>query len=135
MFMRAAVDFRPLLEFVVRPPALSLRFVSPIETDSQLPFDITFTQDLNGLLNACRSNEALAGHIKDCVLRSIEFYPKTIRNTGAPNSHLNTQIQIDVQRKYKQLWMDGTHSFDELHHTTPTIAEKRLPALILPSGS
>ena len=114
--MYTAVDLLPLLELATKSPALFVRFELLEDIDWQLPFDITLTEDLNNLLHACRSNEALANHIRHSVLRSIEFHSRTYLQHKYPYARLNTRIQINFRREYKQLWMDGTHSFDELQH-------------------
>lgn len=97
-------------------PNLSFRFELPASPDSQLPFDVTLTQDFSRLLDTCRSNATLAGHIKDCVLSSLEFHSRDYLQRRCPNSRLNSCIQTKFKRHYKQLWMDSTHFLDELQH-------------------
>jgi hypothetical protein len=77
---------------------------------------VTLTADLNRLLDECRYNVTLAGHIKGSVLSSLEFHSGNYLHSKYPNSHLSSRIQIRFKREYKQLWTDGTHSFDQLQH-------------------
>ncbi|KAJ4384923.1 hypothetical protein N0V86_000527 [Didymella sp. IMI 355093] len=110
------VDLLPVLELQVRWPALYLRFESPAPSGLQLPFDVNLTADFNRLLDKYRYNATLAGRIKDSVLSSLEFHSRSYLHSKYPNSHLSSRIQIRFKREYKQLWMDGTHSFDQLQH-------------------
>lgn len=110
------VDLLPVLELQAKWPALSLLFEIPAPADSRLHIDIHLTEDFNYLLETCRDNITLSGHIKDQVLLSLEFHSGSFLQRKYPNSRLTQRIQIRFKREYKQLWMDGTHSFDELQH-------------------
>jgi hypothetical protein len=104
------VDLLPVLELVLQIPLLSLRFQLSSLTCCSHPQATTIASDLNHLLQSCRTNKALNGR----VLLSVVFHSDKHISHVYPNSNMNTRIQIRFKKPFRQLWMDGTHSFDEL---------------------
>jgi hypothetical protein len=110
---REPVDLLPVLELVLQTPLLSLRFEPSSATDLRHP-EVTTISDLNHLLQSCRTNKALNGQIRDQVLLSVVFHSDKYLLKRYPNSNMTARIQIRFKKPFRQLWMDGTHSLDEL---------------------
>ena len=108
------VDLLPVLELVLQIPLLSLRFQVPSSAGWSHSKATTITSDLNHLVQSCRTNKTLNGQIRDRLLLSVVFHSDKYISDKYPNSNINTRIQIRFKKPFRQLWMDGTHSFDEL---------------------
>ena len=112
--IKEPVDLLPVLELVLQIPFLSLRFELSSSIGCRHPQATTIASDLNHLLQSCRTNKALNGQIRDRVLLSVVFHSDKYILQRYPNSNMTTRIQIRFKKPFRQLWMDGTHSFDEL---------------------
>ncbi|KAH6621829.1 hypothetical protein C7974DRAFT_211752 [Boeremia exigua] len=111
-----SVNLLPALKLAVETPHLSLRFELPAAMHEHYPLDIMLIRDLNYLLTMCGANQTFAGYVGDGVLLSVEFHSKEHLSQRYTFSQMAMRVQIRFKRDYKKLWMDGTHSFDELQH-------------------
>jgi hypothetical protein len=124
---KLTIDILPLLSLVVEAPGLAITFLGlGRELMDEFYFEIgdcsdAMTEqeahDRNILVGVCRANATWRKYVEGSLQSVVLHLPNNrCEHPEGLDPARDPGLQVVFSNKHKQLWMDGTHSFEELHH-------------------
>ncbi|KAH5601452.1 hypothetical protein HBI26_080770 [Parastagonospora nodorum] len=107
------IDILPLLLSVVDAPGLTIEF--EIADECEDGFNDCELQDLSKLLDLGRWNISWRQDLRSAALKTLMIhYPFGQCGRDSEKVPMAVWLQLTLNKDYKKLWMEGTHSFREL---------------------
>ena len=71
-------------------------------------------EDMSNLIDLCRTNHTWREYVREAIKAVFLHHPRNQCGGNDIECPQDARLQIRFTNEFKQLWMDGTHSFDEL---------------------